>query len=579
MDPASGLPLDAILHVPFHVISLGTSQSLGWVLVLPALCLGYRAHRESSRMRALAAGLLLAALFYAHTLSFVNVCAAQLAWLVLANALERRRDLRYALWLATLGLLLGAFAVRAASRGHTSFGELTALGALALAATFLIDPAKRFYLWCYGSAGLLALPYVLLLARHRAALATMQSGWDQVQMMTVGLVGFLLFFSGYLVAAGFALRYSRERGLVAWLLVVAVATGFLAVNHLWGWSNHPYRYAIDLLFPLAILAVLGLREAPRPLALVVGSWLVAICFWNASSFALGRAVSIRFRVGEPERARFLGTVRELTARREESGQRLLPPVELTYPRGLVQAAMLMNYARIPSFIPDYRHVLWPERYHNRMGLYCFLFPGYPNEDYPFGWRACDEPLEPDPALLTLREPRLRTQVLPLYRIGLAAAPAKPFSNRLKEASAAYDWPLLAQTDNAAFVRTSPATLPGVARLAPGQASPDLEAIGIEIERAGLQLVILGGRRLDTRAPEVLLDGRPLETGRRRANWAVYEVELSEGRHLLQLPSLALGPDPQADYLYFAAVIQADVASRYVDLADAGARRRAPETPR
>src|SRR5262249_41050044 len=147
--------------------------------------------------------------------------------------------------------------------------------------------------------------------------------------------------------------------------------------------------------------------------------------------------------------------------------RILPPAELTYPRGLVQAATLMNYSRIPSFVPDYRFVLWPERYHNRMGLYCFLFPGYPNQDYPFGWRACEEELDPPAELLTLRDERLRTEILPVYRIGFAAGPGKPFSGHLKQASARYGWPLLAETDNSAFVRTPAARLPGVAPLAPG----------------------------------------------------------------------------------------------------------------
>jgi hypothetical protein len=36
--------------------------------------------------------------------------------------------------------------------------------------------------------------------------------------------------------------------------------------------------------------------------------------------------------------------------------------------------------------------------------------------------------------------------------------------------------------------------------------------------------------------------------------------------VLQLPRLELGPDPEADYLYFAAVLHRDVASRYLALA-------------
>ena len=82
---------------------------------------------------------------------------------------------------------------------------------------------------------------------------------------------------------------------------------------------------------------------------------------------------------------------------------------------------------------------------------------------------------------------------------------------------------------------------------------------------GPHLVVLGGRRLATRAPRVLLDGRPLENGRRSPNWAVFEADLSAGAHVLELPSHEDGPDPEADYLYFAAVVRRDVAERYLVL--------------
>jgi hypothetical protein len=574
-DPGSGLSLEALLHVPVEVISLGTSQSLGWVLLVPALALAWRAHRDGSAARAIAAGALLGVLFYAHTLTFVNVAAAQLACLVLVNLLERPRDRRYRVWLGALALVAGGFAWLVATRPAVSFTEVAALGSLALAATFAIDPGRRFYALCYGTAGVLALPYVLLLARHREGLATMQGAWNQVQMMAVGMTGFLLFFAAYVLAAGLAYRFVRDRPLLVFLSGWLLATAVLAVNHLWHWSNHPYRYAIHLLFPLAILAVLGVRAAPRALGVVAGLWLVAIGLGNAATVAAGKTMAARFRVAEPERAAFLATVRDITAREAGSGSRLLSPVELTYPRGLVQAALVMNYSKVPAFIPDYRHVLWPERYHNRMGLYCFLFPGYPNQDYPFGWRACEEALDPDPELLTLLDPRLKAQVLPIYSLRFAAAPGKPFSNHLKEASRAYGWPMLVETDNAAFLRTDAATLPGVARLSkPATAGSEL-AIRVDPVQPGPHVVILGGRRLDARAPSIRLDGADLGRGRRRGNWAVLAAKLAAGPHLLELPSLAAGASPQADYLYFAAVVHRDAAPSYVTLGAHGHERVEP----
>ena len=477
-DPASGLPLNSVLHVPFHVISLATAQSLGWVLLVPCLSLTFLAHRHFSRARAVGAGVLLAALFHSHTLTFLNVAAAQLFYLVLVNALDRPRDRRFRAWLGALALLAAAFVALVATRPSVSFAIPVALGGLALAATFLVDPNKRFYVWSYGAAGLLALPYVLLLARHAGALAALQRGWDGVQMMTVGLSGCALFFAAYLLAAAAGYLWSRDRPVLVWVSALLASTAFLAVNHLWHWGNHPYRFAIHLLFPLAILAALGLRDAPRPLAAILGAWLGAVCVFDAGSFALGRPVAVRFRVAEPERAAFLATVREVTSREEGTGARLLAPLELTYPRGLVQATTLMNYSRLPTFVPDYRHVLWRERYYNRVGLFCFLFPGYPSDDYPFGRRACDEALDPEPELVTILDPRLRTAILPVYRIGFAAALGKPFSAHLEQAGPRYGWPVVTRAGNGLFLRTDPPNLPGLARLAPVASSPAIFAIGV-----------------------------------------------------------------------------------------------------
>ena len=470
-DPASGLPLNSVLHVPFHVISLATAQSLGWVLLVPCLSLTFLAHRHFSRARAVGAGVLLAALFHSHTLTFLNVAAAQLFYLVLVNALDRPRDRRFRAWLGALALLAAAFVALVATRPSVSFAIPVALGGLALAATFLVDPNKRFYVWSYGAAGLLALPYVLLLARHAGALAALQRGWDGVQMMTVGLSGCALFFAAYLLAAAAGYLWSRDRPVLVWVSALLASTAFLAVNHLWHWGNHPYRFAIHLLFPLAILAALGLRDAPRPLAAILGAWLGAVCVFDAGSFALGRPVAVRFRVADPERAAFLATVREVTSREEGTGARLLAPLELTYPRGLVQATTLMNYSRLPTFVPDYRHVLWRERYYNRVGLFCFLFPGYPSDDYPFGRRACDEALDPEPELVTIRRPAPAHRDPAGLPDRLCRGPREALLGPPRAGRAALRLARRHPGGQRPLLRTDPPNLPGLARLAPLASGP------------------------------------------------------------------------------------------------------------
>jgi hypothetical protein len=417
--------------VPFQALPVATDQSLGWVLFLPCLALAHLAYRRFSRGRAIAAGLLLAVLFYAHTLTFVNAAAAQLVYLVLANATERPRERRFVAWCVVLGTLAGAFLYLVATRPVMPFVGLVGLGLVALLATFLLDPGKRFYLWTYLTAGVVAAPYLLVLARHARAVLAVQDAWSQVQMTAVSTAGVLLFFLAYILASGAACFVCRDRSVLLWLAAVLGATAFLALNHVWHWHNHSYRFAINMIFPLGILSALALRHGPRPLVLGASVWLGLVCAIDVGEYAAGKRPWVAHRVAEPERAAFLRTVRETTAPHEGSGLRILNPPELSYARGIGQAAMLMNYSRIRAFVPDYRFVLWRERYYNRMGLFCFLFPGYPNADFPFGRRACEEELDPDPQLVQIVDPRIKTAILPLYSIGFAGAPAKPFARFLK----------------------------------------------------------------------------------------------------------------------------------------------------
>ncbi len=562
-DPVSGFPLNFILHVPFHTISLGTAQSLGWVLFLPCLSLTHLARRSSTAWRPIANGVALGVLLQVHTLTFVNVAVVQVVYVILSNAVGRPRDRQYRIWLLALGVVAAGFVLLVTTRPLVPLSHFAALAVLALAATFAFDPHKRYYLWTYGAAALVASPYVVLLARHARVLAALQDA--EVQRAAVGLAGLGLFFAGYLMAAGLAYVRYRERPVLVWASAILLATLFLAFNHLWHWGNHPYRFAINLIFPLGVLAALGVRHAPWRLSAVPGLWLGALCLLNVGRFSAGERTWVQFSVDEPDRAAFLKTVRQTTAPAERTGTRILVPPEVGYPRGVFQAALLLDFSRIPSFVPDYRRVLWRERYYNRMGLFCFLFPGYPNEDTQFARRACEEPLDPEPGVVEIRDPRLKTAILPLYSIGFAGAPAKPFSNYLKDASRSYGWPTIVETDRASFVRTTVAPLAGVARLVEGRSTPSTLSIRFEVDVGGRHVLVLGGRKLAERAPRILLDGRELGDGQRSANWAVFTTELTRGEHVLQLPSHDSGPDPESDYLYFVSLVHEDRLLDYLAL--------------
>jgi hypothetical protein len=345
-------------------------------------------------------------------------------------------------------------------------------------------------------------------------------------------------------------------------LSILGATLLLSQNHLWNWGNHPYRFAIHLLFPLALLAVLGLRDAARGARAALGIWILGLLAFDAGRFASGHRLYANATPVQTATGDFLRRTR--TAATGAGGESILNPPEFRYPQGLTQSALLLNYSPLPGFIPDYRYLLARQRYFNRLGVFCFLFPAYPAFDYHLDRRACDEPLDPPAGMLSIREPRLRAAILPVYGIAFAAASGPPFGEQLAASQAAYGWATVAEGDERRrLVRTGPPRLPGLAVFARG--SVDGRAAPFTTSEAGPHLLVLGGRALDRRAPRVLVDGREA-TGRREGNWALLHDELGAGEHRIELPAPGIDRDGERDVLYFLAIVHASWASRYFGVA-------------
>jgi hypothetical protein len=551
-----------LLHVPSETVALGTAQSLGWVLFLPCVGLCFLAHRRFTVGRAVAFGTTAGLLFQAHTLTFVNAAAVLLAYLVAANLAERPAGRAKRAWVGFLGALGVAFVALAVSRS-SSLPALVLIGGLALAATALLDPARRFYVWGFGTALLVAAPYLAALVHYRGGMPTTGTG------SAVDPDQLLLYFGAYVVAAAAAFRGDKDRDPGRWAAVMLTATLVLAFNHVWGWSHHPYRFAINLVFPLAVLAALGVRRAPRPLALVLLA-LVAVPSVASVRRTLGGGASRATIVDESgEAGAFLRVVREATSRPEARDAVVLNAPEHSYAATVAANAVLFSYSQRPGFVPDYRYVLTRERYFNRLGLFCFLFPGYPAFDLHLERYACKESLDPPPDVVRLRDPALRTAALPVYGIEYAAGTAHPFSRYLREAPFDYGWEILAEAPHRRFVRTLSPARPGWARLGRGRWDDNGLSVDLETDREGPHLVVLGGRRLDERADRVVLDGRTLRRRSRAPNWAVLDADIHAGSHRLELlwPERSEARDP--DYLYFAAVVAADHAPESLEVPPGG----------
>jgi hypothetical protein len=86
LPPDRAAAVTAALHVPQRALALGTSQSLGWVLFLPALASFHATIEGFTRRRAIVCGVLTGLLPHVHTLTSINVAFGQLALATTANA-------------------------------------------------------------------------------------------------------------------------------------------------------------------------------------------------------------------------------------------------------------------------------------------------------------------------------------------------------------------------------------------------------------------------------------------------------------------------------------------------------------
>ena len=550
----AGDALILMLHVPFHALGLGNGQSLGWVLFFPATCLLFTARERFTPLRATLHGASLGLLFLAHTLTFINVACIEVAYLTGRRALSSPRDRRWTVWAGGMVALAAAFAFCAWIRPPHTFATLGTLGAAALALHFATDPDRRFYLWSYLPAGLVMLPYLVRLAHDWQHMA----GRDG-DARSVAATSLVLFFIIQWTLAASAWRWATRGAVMLWATAMLAATLVLAENDLWAWGNHPYRFAINLVFPLAVLAALGLRHAPRPLAVALGFGLLAVALPQVALMARNKGVYLRVQ-SQQRLGAFLEEIRRATDAEPDRTARILNPPEFRYPEGTTQSALILNASSLPGFVPDYRYILWPERHKNRLTLFCVLFP-YPHEDMHTKLRACDGSYEP--TLFEIVDRRIRAAILPVYGIRYAASINAPFNFELPGVASQNQWPLLATTPDRHFLyKVDSPDLPGVARASHGVFDPSGFRMDLEVSAAGRHRIVLGGRRLSERAPILLIDGREIAPVARDQGWIVAEADLSGGRHSLALPRTSPQWQEESDFVYFLAAVEERWGSHY-----------------
>jgi hypothetical protein len=414
---------------------------------------------------------------------------------------------------------------------------------LVLILTFLLDSHKAFYVWTYGTAAVVAAPFLVSIGPHLGAISVGNA-------TTVGVRDIILFFSVYLLATGYVFASYPNRPVLVWLAACLGVTLFLGFNHAWGWDNHPYRFIIHLLFPLAIGTAIAVHTLPRRLAAALGVWLIGLAVFNVTNFARGQRVYVNINPGTLAEAKFLTGVRAATEGFDGSYDRILNGAGED-DASLAGSALMLNYSKIPGFVPDYRYIVDHEQYLNRLATFCSLIPAY----------VCTPEPRPHPDIFRVIDARLWGTIAAVYRIRLAGSIGTPFAAMLRQAANTYGWRVIAQeAPDAVLYRVRQTPMEGVARIGSGRSDGDRIAIEFSVEHAGEQFILIGGRDRATGSPDTIVDGKRTESVSGSSDWAVRKVRLAAGKHQLTLRQ------PSArDQLFFLNIIAATKLSRYVRL--------------
>jgi hypothetical protein len=236
-----------------------------------------------------------------------------------------------------------------------------------------------------------------------------------------------------LILAPLALRPGQSRSPgIPMVGALLVSTALLSLNDVWNLHNHPYRFEIHLLFPLAILAADTLVRVRKPAVWALGAWLVVNALLNISLIFSGERPYFHVTSMSTEETKFLQQLRDVT--RAAPGEMYLNPPEFRYPYGVVQSSILANYSAIPAYIPDYRYIADTAGFAERMKLFCSLFPKYPAYEVQLEVHDCLGINAPAPTDAELRDKHIR----------FAAAMGEPFFSTLAQTAQARKWTVKAE---------------------------------------------------------------------------------------------------------------------------------------
>lgn len=542
--------MKARMHVPFVAMPLATGQSLGWFLFVPTLASVYQSCVRDSIGWSIAAGVCFALLFQSHTLTFLNVTTAACVFIYAYALLDPSRKPSHfaarAIVVPVLFVALASWAVL--GKGGFSI-QLFAVLWFALVAASVKSRRDLARLGAMGAAALVvAFHYLVHLVEYREALGILMSPrWGGGMARDTSVL--LYFLPLWLATIGVvAVMPWRKDPRLLWALCILLATWMLSIGSRWGFENHPYRMAINLIFPLSILFAMFPFFEGFPLGVRV-AWLAIMAGLFAPAVDRNIAV-LQGRINEsvlqrgytPNYYQLVAPPAEQTllldaiaANVRGTGKLLIPP-EHSYPEGALTTSLILGASPNPGFIPDYRYTAGTEMYEDRMRLFCFLFPGFPHHDSYTGRRLCHEPRDRSVDghdKITTIDPALRADVLPLYGIEFFAYWFGKEKAAVTQMAHAYHFqPVHVAEGKGLF--TLPSESPGRARFGKASYAGGQFSFPVTAPRADCWTFVLAGTNLAQRVNELMVNASTVKVRSVGENVISFSTRLEAGPSTIRL---------------------------------------------
>lgn len=581
----------AFMHVPAVSIALGSDQGLGWIFFLPALATFHVALVKQDKLLFFAAGAVFGLLFRAHLLTLLHaatVASVMHFWYntkreFVGRIRQRRRRTIFALVAIALAV-------------HASFyGFDLSHSILLWTACWLLAIKGRkevINVTAFGAGALLVAGHSLW---HLYEISESLGQMDVVAPVTMSIGVIAVFFlpmwmaSGLLLWRGALQDDSDPR--IEFAVILLIVTLVMSQGPLFGFTNHPYRFAINLIFPLAILTGLTVRQwlessgsrmmnaVATGLAVWIGLSIVKLAlgltpFAPQSAALLGttRAYNM-FTEPSPDERDVLRSIREVTA--GEGGGRLLIAPEYKYPHGSARAGIMLSYSHVPGFLPDDRYITFKDLAAARVDVFCTLFPEYRDRSAA-GLSRC--PRNQDAALiassggtaqLRILNEAVRADIAPVYGIAYAADIGGELAPLLSARAPRYGWQAVAQRSTHVLYTAAPGKAVSLDRLAFARAhfSSGVWSVPFTAPRAGRYRVYAAGTGAVQQVGDVSVDGQHIDVERSGPNTLTALIDVAAGTHELQF---TLVPDWRYTHvepvpLHFITGLPAASAEQYVVL--------------